>query len=197
MSTTMSRTRRMTMIAMLSAISTILANPVLQFVLIPNVNFMKVELTIIPILFGVFTLGLLDGYLILIIRSVLWMLLFNQGPATVIGMPMNMIALGLFMLFIWIFIHKKFTYKAYILGSISAIVVTVLTEMVMNLIYAIPLYAMFAHFDIRTMFPGGVKAYLLGGVLPFNTLEGIIFAVIFAIIFSIFKNNKIIGFKNV
>ncbi|PCS01589.1 ECF transporter S component [Lactococcus fujiensis] len=189
-------TRRLTLIAMLSAISTILAFPVFQFVLIPSVNFMKVELTILPILIGVFVLGLADGFIILIIRSILWLILFNQGPSTIIGMPMNMIALGIFMVMMWLFLHKSYSIKGLIWGSVSAIIATVLIEMLMNIIYAIPVYAKFAGFNIATMFPGGIKAYLLGGVLPFNTLENLIFAVLFAIIFTVLRRNKVVTFYN-
>ncbi len=187
----------MVLIAMLSAISTILLYPPLQFILIPSVNFMKVELSIIPVLIGVFTLGLADAYIILFIRSILWLILFNQGPSTWIGLPMNFVALGLFMFFLWLFTHKNLTIKGYVAGSVSAIIVTVLVEMLLNVVYAIPLYAKFANFNIATMFPGGVKAYLLGGVLPFNTLENLIFAVVFAIVLSVLSRNRAIKFYNV
>ena len=105
----MSKTRRMVLIAMLAALSTILLLPILQFPLLPGIDFMKVELSIIPVLIGVFTLGLGDGFIILFIRSVLWYLLFNQGPSTWIGVPMNFVALGIFMAIVWFFTKKKFS----------------------------------------------------------------------------------------
>ena len=40
----MSKTRRMVLIAMLAALSTILLLPILQFPLLPGIDFMKVEL---------------------------------------------------------------------------------------------------------------------------------------------------------
>ena len=109
----MSKTRRMVLIAMLAALSTILLLPILQFPLLPGIDFMKVELSIIPVLIGVFTLGLGDGFIILFIRSVLWYLLFNQGPSTWIGVPMNFVALGIFMAIVWFFTKKKFSIKNY------------------------------------------------------------------------------------
>ena len=77
---------------------------------------MKVELSIIPVLIGVFTLGLGDGFIILFIRSILWYLLFNQGPSTWIGVPMNFIALGIFMAIVWFFTKKKFLNQNYTVG---------------------------------------------------------------------------------
>lgn len=57
---------------------------------------------------------------------------------------------------------------------------------VANFVYAIPLYAKFAHFDINQIF-GGSK-YLMTMVVPFNLLEGAIFSVSFAVIFIAIKS---------
>jgi riboflavin transporter FmnP len=186
----------MTLIAMLSAISTLLAAPFLQFVLLPVVDFLKVELTILPILIGVFTLGLGSGFIILTIRTLLWLLLFNQGPSTWIGLPMNYIAVSVFMVVLWFFIREKATPAKLALGGILGTVAFTAVMLVMNVIYAIPMYAAFAHFDIRTMFKGGMQIYLMAGVIPFNLIEGAIFTVAFAIIFAIFRRNKVIKFLN-
>ncbi|MDR2976921.1 MAG: ECF transporter S component [Streptococcaceae bacterium] len=192
----MSNTRKMVLIAMLSAISTLLAAPFLQFVLLPVVDFLKVELTILPILIGVFTLGLGSGFIILSIRTVLWLLLFNQGPSTWIGLPMNYLAVSVFMVVLWLFIRKKMTTMKLFIGGILGTVAFTVVMLLMNVIYAIPMYAKFANFDINTMFKGGMQVYLLAGVIPFNLIEGIIFTVAFAIIFAVFQRNKVIKFQN-
>ncbi|GAB2027046.1 ECF transporter S component [Lactovum odontotermitis] len=192
----MSNTRKMTLIAMLSAISTLLAAPFLQFVLLPVVDFLKVELTILPVLLGVFMLGLSSGFIILTIRTILWLLLFNQGPSTWIGMPMNYLAISVFMVVLWLFIRKKATPVKFALGGILGTLAFTAMMLLMNVIYAIPMYAKFANFDINTMFKGGVRVYLLFGVIPFNLLEGLIFIVAFAVIFAILRRNKIVKFLN-
>ncbi|MBB5888449.1 ECF transporter S component [Lactovum miscens] len=192
----MSSTKKLTLIAMLSAISTLLAAPFLQFILLPAVDFLKVELTILPILIGVFTLGLGSGFIILTIRTILWLLLFNQGPSTWIGLPMNYLAISVFMVILWLFIRKEVTISKYISGAALGTIAFTAVMFLTNVIYAIPMYATFAGFDIRTMFKGGVNAYLWAGVLPFNLIEGIIFAVAFAIIFALLRKNKVINFYN-
>ncbi|MDR0299796.1 MAG: ECF transporter S component [Streptococcaceae bacterium] len=192
----MSNTRKLTLIAMLSALSTLLAAPFLQFVLLPVVDFLKVELTILPVLIGVFTLGLGSGFVILTIRTLLWLLLFNQGPSTWIGLPMNYLAISLFMVILWFFIKEKVTPIRFALGGILGTLAFTAAMLVLNVIYAIPMYAKFANFDINTMFKGGMKVYLLAGVIPFNLIEGAIFTLAFAFIFVLLRRNKSIKFLN-
>lgn len=206
----MSKTRRMVLIAMLAALSTILLLPILQFPLLPGIDFMKVELSIIPVLVGVFTLGLGEGFIILFIRSVLWYILFNQGPSTWIGVPMNFIALGLFMTMVWLFTKKKFSIKNYIVGVVFATISAVVVMMILNVFYALPLYRLAAGFDVDKIFPGAVHLfdmgslavtfnpnYLMSVVLPFNTIENLIFALVFGLIVAVFRKNKVVKFYNV
>ena len=70
-----SKTRRLTLIAMLSAISFVLSYPMFQFPLVPSASFLKIDFTILPILIGLFMLGLSSAFAILIIRSLLWLLI--------------------------------------------------------------------------------------------------------------------------
>lgn len=205
----MTSTRRIVIIAMLTALSTILLLPILQFPLLPGIDFMKVELSIIPVLIGTFTLGLRDGFIVLFLRSILWYILFNQGPATWIGIPMNFIALGIFITLVWVFTKKKFTWKNYIVGAVLATIAAVIVMMILNVFYALPLYRAAAKFNVDAIFPGAIHLFNMGGlvvslnptyllsvVLPFNTLENLIFAIVFALVFVIFRRNKAISFYN-
>ena len=54
--------------------------------------------------------------------------------------------------------------------------------LVLNYVYAVPLYAKFANFDISKFI--GVGKYLMSMVIPFNLLEGVIFAVSFAVVYA-------------
>ena len=56
----------------------------------------------------------------------------------------------------------------------------------LNYIYAVPLYAKFANFDIAQFI--GLYKYLFAMVVPFNLLEGLIFAVAFALIYAPLKS---------
>ena len=183
--TNTTRTRKLVLIAMRAAISFILMIfP--QFPLIPAADFLKVEFSIIPILVGLYLFDLPAAFLILVLRSVLKLLLNNEGVNTWIGLPLNIVAVGSFLLIFAIFFKKDSGTRAYVMGSILATLVMTAAMVVANFVYAIPLYAKFAHFDINQIF--GASEYLLAMVVPFNLLEGAIFAVSFAIIFVAIKS---------
>src|SRR5699024_10040342 len=91
----MNKTRHLTIIALLSAISFVLmVFP--QFPILPGASFLKIDFSIVPVLMGTLLLGLKQGYLILILRSVLKLLLNNEGPGDLIGLPMNIIGMAIF-----------------------------------------------------------------------------------------------------
>ncbi len=190
-----SKTRRLTLIAMLSAISFVLSYPMFQFPLVPSASFLKIDFTILPILIGLFMLGLSSAFAILIIRSLLWLLLNSDGVNTYIGLPMNIIAVTVFVLVLWFFLRHRFSLRNYIMATILGTLALTAVQMVLNYVYAIPLYSMFAHFDIATMFPGGISAYI-GVVVVFNILQGLIFAGSFALLYWALRGSKAIKFIN-
>lgn len=190
-----SKTRRLTLIAMLSAISFVLSYPMFQFPLVPSASFLKIDFTILPILIGLFMLGLSSAFAILIIRSLLWLLLNSDGVNTYIGLPMNIIAVTVFVLVLWFFLRHRFSLRNYIMATILGTLALTAVQVVLNYVYTIPLYSMFAHFDIATMFPGGISAYI-GVVVVFNILQGLIFAGSFALLYWALRGSKAIKFIN-
>lgn len=190
-----SKTRRLTLIAMLSAISFVLSYPMFQFPLVPSASFLKIDFTILPILIGLFMLGLSSAFAILIIRSLLWLLLNSDGVNTYIGLPMNILTVTVFVLVLWFFLRHRFSLRNYIMAAILGTLALTVLQVVLNYVYAIPLYAMFANFDIATMFPGGISAYI-GAVIVFNILQGLIFAGSFALLYWALRGSKAIKFIN-
>ncbi|EQL79526.1 PF12822 domain protein [Streptococcus pyogenes GA19681] len=90
----MSKTHKMIMIGILSAISFLLM--LVSFAIIPGAAFLKIEFSIIPVLFGLMIMDLKSAYLILLLRSLLKLFLNNRGVNDFIGLPMNIIAIALF-----------------------------------------------------------------------------------------------------
>jgi riboflavin transporter FmnP len=180
---------------MLSAISFVLSYPMFQFPLVPSASFLKIDFTILPILIGLFMLGLSSAFAILIIRSLLWLLLNSEGVNTYIGLPMNIVAVTVFVLVVWFFLRHRFSLRNYIMATILGTLALTAVQVVLNYVYAIPLYSMFANFDIATMFPGGISAYI-GAVVVFNILEGLIYAGSFALLYWALRGSKAIKFIN-
>lgn len=190
----MSQTRRMTTIAVLSAVSVILSQfP--QFPILPGVEFLKIDFSILPILIGLFMLGRLrDGFWILIVRSLLWLLVFNQGVNTYIGLPMNFVAVAVFMTIVWFFLRKQFSTLRFILAGVLATLSLTLTMVVLNLVYAIPAYVAFAHYPKALL---GLQNYILAAIVPFNLIEGVIFMASFALVYWALRGSRVVKFVNV
>lgn len=177
----MNKTRRLTVIALLAAISFVLmVFP--QFPLIPGATFLKIDFSFVPVLIGALMLDLKSGYAILILRSLLKVLLNNSGVNDYIGLPMNIVAMGVLLMVIMLMVgHRELTVKRFIAGSILGTVGLTLAMVILNYVYAVPLYAMFANFDIKATI--GLGTYLLWMVIPFNLIEGIILTAVAGLVF--------------
>ncbi|EGJ26718.1 ECF transporter S component [Streptococcus porcinus] len=175
----MSKTHRLVMIAILSTISFLLM--FVSFAIIPGANFLKIEFSIIPIMLALVLLDLKSAYTVLLLRSLLKLILNNSGVNDFIGLPMNILALGLFVTAFAMFWNPKKTRKQFIGATLIGTVMLTLVMLLLNYFYAIPLYAKFANFDIGTFI--GVAKYLVTMVLPFNLAEGVIFAISFYFVY--------------
>ena len=171
---TMTNTRKLVHIAILSTLSFLLMY--LQFPLIPSASFLQ---------FGLVMIDLQSALGILILRTLLKLMLNNGGVTTLIGMPMNVVALGVFLLamaFIW---NRKPSLKTFVLASVVGTIGLTVAMLVLNYIYAVPLYAQFANFDISAIL--GLGNYLFAMVVPFNLIEGVIFSISFFILWTCLK----------
>ncbi|MBM7635629.1 ECF transporter S component [Streptococcus saliviloxodontae] len=183
MSTSTKQTRNLAYIAILSAISFLLMY--VQFPLIPAANFLQIDFSVLPVLLALVIFDLKSAFAVLAIRTILKLLLNNGGAGTLIGMPMNFIALSVFLLSLALIWNKKRTSKNFILASIVGTLSLTLVMFVLNYVYAVPLYAKFANFDISAFI--GLGKYLFAMVIPFNLLEGLIFAVAFIALYGALK----------
>ena len=142
----MTNTRKLAYIAILSAVSFLLLY--FSFPLIPAADFLKVDFSILPVLIALVIFDFKSAIGVLLLRSLLKLLLNNGGPGSMIGLPMNFVAIGVFVWGLSYFWKKNQTSKNYILGS----------------------------------------KYLFAMVVPFNLLQGLIFAVAFALIYAPLKS---------
>ncbi|KGR72402.1 ECF transporter S component [Streptococcus phocae subsp. salmonis] len=175
----MSKTHKMVMVAILSAISFVLM--FFSFSIIPGASFLKVELSIIPILLGLVLMDLKHAYLILVFRSLLKIFLNNHGITDVIGLPMNMLAIGVFVTVFGLVWRKKQTLRQYLLASVVGTALLTFSMVLLNYFVAIPLYAALANFDIGAYI--GITKYMVAMVVPFNVVEGLIFAIAFYFVY--------------
>ena len=102
-----------------------------------------------------------------------------------IGMPMNVVAYTFFILSLALIWKKSPTVKSYVQASLVGTISLTVGMLVLNYIYAMPMYAAFANFDVGKIL--GVGNYLFGMVLPFNLIQGIIFSVSFYLVYRAMK----------
>lgn len=181
---TMTRTYQMVHIAVLSTLSFLLMY--LQFPLLPSASFLQLDFSILPMLIGLVMLDVRGALMILVLRTLLKLLLNNGGVANLIGLPMNVIALAIFIVALALIWNHKPSLKRYLLASMIGTIGLTLAMLLMNYLYAIPLYATLAHFDIASLL--GLGHYLVAMVIPFNLIEGAIFSFSFFILYHYLQN---------
>ena len=177
----MTNTRKLAIVAVLSALSFLLMlyeTPLIT-------EFLKLDFSIIPILLALVVLDLKSSLAVLLIRSVLKLALNNNGVGTLIGLPMNILAVAVFVSVFSLLWKKRKSLFDYVKASLAATLGLTITMIILNVIYAVPLYARFAGFDINKAF--GLSKYLLTMIVPFNLLEGVIWAVVFWLIYKLLQ----------
>lgn len=122
-----------------------------------------------------------QAYLILAVRTLLRLALNNHGVNDLIGIPMNVIAVALFITAFALIWYRQKGLVTYVLASLVGTGLLTLGMVIMNYVFAIPLYAKFAGFDIKASI--GIARYIFTMVIPFNLLEGLIFAIVFYFVY--------------
>lgn len=184
MSISRTRTQRITFIAIMSTISFLLMIfP--QIPLIPGADFLKLDFSIIPVLLAVYWFDFSAGLLVILLRTILKLLLNNEGVNTYLGLPVNVLGVLTFITLLYIILPQvtvKLNYIRAILGVLVATGGLAISMIIVNWFVVIPLYAQFAHFDIQQIF--GVGHYLVAIVMPFNLIQGIIWGIVSMTILS-------------
>ena len=83
----MTNTRKLTLVAVLSALSFLL----MFYQLSIGIDFLKVDFSTIPILLALVLLDLKSSFVVILIRSVLKLVLNGRGAETLVGLPINII----------------------------------------------------------------------------------------------------------
>ena len=110
------KTRQLVILAILASLSFILM--LFQFPILPAADFLKIDFSLIPILLGLVMFDLKSAYVILLLRTLLKLLLNNKGIGELIGLPMNIIGMGIFVLAFAIFWKHQQSRRSYIVASV-------------------------------------------------------------------------------
>ncbi|WP_312979667.1 ECF transporter S component [Leuconostoc falkenbergense] len=172
--TPVQRVQRLTLIAILSAISFgLMLFP--QLPLIPGADFLKLDFSIVPIIIALSWLGMTAAIWVVFLRTILKLILANEGVNTYLGLPVNVAVVLTFILVLGLMMSQKMQWHQKLIAMVISVIAITVVAMIINWLVAIPLYATFANFDINRLI--GIKTYLFGMVMPFNLIQGIIWFV--------------------
>ncbi|TYC46790.1 ECF transporter S component [Leuconostoc litchii] len=166
------RIQRTTLIAILSAISFgLMLFP--QVPIIPGADFLKLDFSIIPVVIGLYWLNYTSAVWIILLRTLLKLILANEGVNTYLGLPVNLIVILTFITVMKITMPNVIYLSRWskkIIPLISSTIAITVVAVLVNWFVAVPMYAKFANFDIAKFI--GLKNYFIGMVVPFNLIEG-------------------------
>lgn len=97
------------------------------------------DFSTIPILLALVLFDLRSSFLVLIVRSVLQLALNSKGAETLVGLPINIVAVFVFVLAFALIWNKKQTLKRFVLASLVGTLGITIAMLVVNYYYAIPL----------------------------------------------------------
>ena len=135
----MTNTRKLTLVAVLSALSFLL----MFYQLSIGIDFLKVDFSTIPILLALVLLDLKSSVAVVLIRSVLKLVLNGRGAETLVGLPINIIGVLVFVLAFAVIWNKKKSQVRFVIASLVGTIGLTISMLLVNYYYAIPLYAKF------------------------------------------------------
>ena len=128
----MTNTRKLTLVAVLSALSFLL----MFYQLSIGIDFLKVDFSTIPILLALVLLDLKSSFVVILIRSVLKLVLNGRGAETLVGLPVNIIAVLVFVLAFAVIWNKKKTLARFVIASLVGTVGLTISMLLVNYYYA-------------------------------------------------------------
>ena len=131
----MTNTRKLTLVAVLSALSFLL----MFYQLSIGIDFLKVDFSTIPILLALGLLDLKSSVVVVLIRSVLKLVLNGRGAETLVGLPINIIGVLVFVLALAVIWNKKKSQVRFVIASLVGTIGLTISMLLVNYYYAIPL----------------------------------------------------------
>lgn len=183
-------TRKMVIIAMLSAIATVLYYLDFPVPLMPG--FIKLDLSNVIALLAGFSTGSIAGVTVCLIKNLIQLLLKGMGTTMGIGNIFDFVTSAAFVLTASIIYHKHKTKKNAVIGCIIGTLVFTVISLPLNYFIVYPIY--FKAFGGEAAILG-MYQQIMGGVknifsalcifnLPFTFIKGIICALVTILIYK-------------
>lgn len=184
------RTRRLIVIAMLSAVAVVLMTFEIPLWFLPS--FYQIDLSELPVIIGGFTLGPVAGILIEFIKILLHLFIKGTGTAFV-GELANFLVGCAFVVPASIFYYAKKSRKSAIIGLVFGTVVMVVSGCFLNAFVLLPKYAEAFHMPIDALIAMGTEVnggisnlftFVAFAVAPFNFIKCFIVSLVTLLIYK-------------
>ncbi|WP_243717981.1 ECF transporter S component [Macrococcoides canis] len=171
----MNKTRRLITVSLLSAVAFLLM--FLKFPLPFLPPYLTIDLSDIPAIIALFTVGPLGAVGVEIIKN---LLNFLVNMADSVGPAANFLAGTSFIL--TLYAVTKGRKQRLIAGFLCATIVMTIVMSIMNYFVLLPLYGMIMNFsDIAN----NLKVIITAGIIPFNIIKGILLAILSIILLKV------------
>ncbi|HLR67857.1 ECF transporter S component [Virgibacillus alimentarius] len=174
--TSSSKLVKLVILALLGTISLILF--FLNFPLPFLPPYLKIDFSEVPALMAALIFSPFAGVIVVAIKNILYLAV--TGAADPIGVIANIIAGVMFVVPVAILYHKYKGVKSIISGLVSGTIIMAIGMSILNYLLILPAYAWFMGWEMTDK----VKwLTIIGGVLPFNAIKGIVIGLLFVPLF--------------
>lgn len=171
-----SKLTKLTTLAILGSISLVLFFISFPLPMLPP--YLKVDFSDVPALIAGIIFSPLAGVFVVFLKNILYFIF--TGATDPIGVVANFVAGVLFIMPVALLFHKFKTVKSVVIGLIVGTVGMTVIMGVLNYIVILPAYAFFVGMEMNETIKWGS---VIGGVLPFNFIKGIIVSSLFITLF--------------
>lgn len=177
----MTKTRKLTTLAMLTALSVVLIS-IVHFPLIPAAPFLEYDPGDLPILIATFAYGPLEGLIITVIASVIQGLTVSS-PSLWYGIVMHIISTGTLVLVTGLIYNNNKTRKGALVGLIAGVLITTAVMIGANLVVTPIFMSVTTGMELEDAF-NAVKKLLLPAIIPFNLIKLTINAIVTFLVYK-------------
>jgi riboflavin transporter len=168
-----SKLLKLVIIAILSTISFLLM--LLDFPLPLLPAYLKVDFSDVPAIIAAFIFSPIAGVIVEALKNGLHLVF--AGVTDPVGTMANFMAGAMFVVPVALLYHKYKTVKSVVSGLITSTIVMAIGMSILNYFVILPAYAWFI--DQPSMAAPSVKwITIIGGILPFNAIKGVIVALL-------------------
>jgi riboflavin transporter len=167
-------------IGMMSSLSYILM--LLNFPLPPFPNFLMIDFSDIPAIIAALIFGPLAGVLVELIKNILDYFMTGSATGVPVGHVANFVAGTAFVLTTYFIFMKLKTKKGMTVALLGATLFMSVLMSVLNYFVILPAYTFFL--NMPEMSSPEMKQMVVGGILPFNIVKGLIVTAIFMVIYA-------------